>query len=238
MKTEEQRLKYNAYMKEWLRKKRGTKPGALPGRPRSTDGSLWEMVDKKEPDDCWEWKGYVNNGYGRVQISGRAYYAHRVIFDLANPGVITRSSPRFKRDFGFLMHLCDNRLCCNPAHLKVSTILENNQDCNQKGRRNLPTGERHYRAVFSNKEIEEIFDLVKQGFSARLIAEKLNKNRDSIKSLLYRNKVDKLTRVTTSDEDIAKIVQMRQDGCTQKTIAETMQMNLSTVKSILQRRGV
>lgn len=230
------------HSKEYLARKARIAAGTVgtePGRPRNTPERLWEQVNKRGPDECWEWTGYVGeNGYGRTQINGRAYYAHRVIFNLANPGVIDISAPIKRTGTGFLMHSCDNRLCCNPSHLKPATIKENNNDCQKKGRRNLPTGENHHRAVFSNKEIEEIFDLVKQGFSTRLIAEKLNKNRDAIKSLLYRNKVDKLTRVTTSDDDIAKIVQMRQDGCTQKTIAETMQMNLSTVKSILQRRGV
>ena len=33
MKTEEQRLKYNAYMREYMRKKRESRPGAKPGSP-------------------------------------------------------------------------------------------------------------------------------------------------------------------------------------------------------------
>ena len=147
MKTEEQRLKYNAYMREYMRKKRGSQPGAKPGSPSVYEGGMWQMVDKKGPDECWPWRGSTNTGYGRVQIAGRSYYAHRVIFDMVNPGVITRSSPIQRKGPGFLMHLCDNRICCNPAHLKVATIKENNQDCQEKGRRNLPPGERHHRAV-------------------------------------------------------------------------------------------
>jgi len=213
--------------------------GTVPGRPRNTPERLWQQVNKCGSDKCWEWTGYVGeNGYGRTQINGQSYYAHRVIFNLANPGVIDIKAPTKRTGFGFLMHSCDNRLCCNPAHLKPATIKDNNNDCQKKGRRNLITGENHHRAVFTNLEAAEIFDLTKQGLSARQIAEKLNKNRDSIKSLLYRNRVEKINRVTTSDDDIAKIVQMRQDKCTQKTIAEIMKMNLSTVKSILQRRGV
>lgn len=238
MKTEEQRLKYNAYMREYMRKKRGSQPGAKPGSPSVYEGGMWLMVDKRGPDECWPWKGTNNNGYGRVMIDGRSYYAHRVIFDLANPGVITRSSPIERKGPGFLMHLCDNRICCNPAHLKVATIKENNNDCQQKGRRNLRTGERHHRAVFSDQEAREILELAKQGYTTRRIAEKTGKNRFSIKSLLYRHKVEKIARVTTPEADIAKILQMRQDGHTQQSIATIMNMNLSTVKSICQRRGV
>lgn len=239
MRTEEQRLKHNAYMKEWLRKKRGTKLGAKPGRPASTPEVLWSKVDKREPNECWPWKGTIHeDGYGRTWINDRGYYAHRVIFNLANPGQIELASPTNKKAKGFLMHLCDNRICCNPAHLQVATIKENNDDCNQKGRRQLPRGEDHFRAVFTNEETAKILEMRKQGKTATQIADEFGKNRSSVKTLLYRNRENKEPRVTTTDEDIAKIVQMRQDGCTQKTIAETMQMNLSTVKSILQRRGV
>lgn len=237
--TEEQRLKYNAYMREYMRKKRGTVENATPGIVPNTPDVLWRKVDKKGPNECWNWLGYVGEtGYGRVQINGWSYYAHRVIYNLVHPGVIELNSPRDKKASGFLMHSCDNPLCCNPAHLTPATLKENNDDCLAKNRRIMPRGEDHHRAVFSNKETTEILSLAKEGMTARQISEKLNKKRDSIKSLLYRHKVDKLTRVTTSDEQIEKIVQMRQDGCTQKTIADTMQMNLSTVKSILQRRGV
>ena len=237
MKTEEQRLKYNAYMREYMRKKRGSQPGAKPGSPSVYEGGMWQMVDKKGPDECWPWRGSTNTGYGRVMIDGRSYYAHRVIFDMVNPGVITRSSPISKKQSGFLMHTCDNRICCNPAHLKVATIKENNNDCQQKGRRNLRTGERHHRAVFSDQEAREILELAKQGYTTRRIAEQTGKNRSSVKSLLYRHKVEKIARVTTPEADIAKILQMRQDGHTQQSIATIMNMNLSTVKSICQRRG-
>jgi DNA-binding CsgD family transcriptional regulator len=230
------------HRKEYLARKARIAAGTVgtePGRPRNTPERLWEQVNKRGPDECWEWQGYVGeNGYGRVQIEGQSYYAHRVIFNLANPGVINISAPVLRTGTGFLMHSCDNRLCCNPAHLEPTTIAENNQDCQQKGRRNLRTGERHHRAVFSDREAQEILELAKQGFTTRQIAEKLNKNRDSIKSLLYRHRVEKIKRVTVPEEKIAKILQMRQDGHTQQSIATIMNMNLSTVKSICQRRGV
>lgn len=210
--------------------------GSKPGRPRNTPERLWQQVDKRSPDECWNWTGYLNNGgYGRTQIDGKSYYAHRVIFNLVNPGMIELSSPRNKQDSGFLMHSCDNPRCCNPNHLKVATIKENNNDCQAKGRRNLPTGENHHRSVFSNKEVEEIFALAKQGHSTRQIAELTGKNRNSIKGLFYRNRIDPQPRAVTTDEEIATILEMRLAGSTAKHIADTMNKNLSTVKSVLQR---
>ena len=188
-KTEEQRLKYNAYMKEWLRKKRGTKEGATPGRPQNTPDELWKKVNKRGENECWEWMGYVSeSGYGRTQINDKPYYAHRVIFNLVNPGVIELNSPRNKKGVGFLMHFCDNRLCCNPTHLKVATLQENNKDCLGKGRRVLPKGEDHHRSVFTNEEIKQILEMRQLGKTAKHIAQAMNKKHSTVKSLLYRNR--------------------------------------------------
>jgi|TARA_R110000868_G_scaffold219514_1_gene470588 hypothetical protein len=188
-KTEEQRLKYNAYMKEWLRKKRGTKQGATPGRPKNTFDELWKKVDKRGENECWEWTGYISeSGYGRTQINDKSYYAHRVIFDLVYPNVIKLNSPKNKKESGFLMHSCDNRLCCNPAHLKVATLRENNEDCWEKGRRVMPKGGEHHRSVFTNEEIKQVLEMHQLGQTAKHIAQTMNKKRSTVKSLLYRNK--------------------------------------------------
>ena len=159
------------------------------GRPENTPEVLWSKVDKREPHECWPWKGMITKtGYGRTWINDKGYYAHRVIFNLANPGQIELASPTNRKAKGFLMHLCDNRVCCNPVHLQVATIKENNNDCQEKGRRNLPKGENHHRAVFTNDEIEKILKLRQSGSTATQIAIAMNKNRSTIKSLLYRNR--------------------------------------------------
>jgi len=180
------------HRKEYLAKKARIAAGTVglkPGRPQNTEEVLWSKVDKRGPDECWPWKGTLHDdGYGRTWINDRGYYAHRVIFNLANPGQIELASPTNRKAKGFLMHLCDNRVCCNPAHLQVATIKENNNDCQEKGRRNLPKGENHHRAVFTNDEIEKILKLRQSGSTATQIAIAMNKNRSTIKSLLYRNR--------------------------------------------------
>ena len=189
-KTEEQRLKYNAYMRDWLRKKRGTIDCLNPGRPANTPEVLWSKVDIREPNECWPWKGTATkSGYGRTWINDVGYYAHRVIFNLANPGQIELKAPTNRLAKGFLMHLCDNRICCNPAHLRVADIKTNNEDCVKKGRRKLPMGENHHKSVFTNDEIQQVLSMRKLGKSARQIAETMNKKRATIESLLRRNRL-------------------------------------------------
>jgi len=69
-------------------------------------------------DGCWPWAGRLSsNGYGLMgNGSGRALYAHRVVYErLVGPipsGLC-------------LDHLCRNPPCVNPAHLEPVTIAEN-----------------------------------------------------------------------------------------------------------------
>lgn len=67
---------------------------------------------------CWEWRGAVDNGYGRMQVNGRTGYAHRVAYECA-VGPIP--------DGLEIDHLCRNPACCNPDHLDAVTPATNNR---------------------------------------------------------------------------------------------------------------
>jgi hypothetical protein len=138
MSYEDFKAKHAEYMRKYKRRKRGLPEDAVlhPGKPANTPEVLWSKVDVRGADECWPWKGLRNGegGYGRVQIESRSYYAHRVIFNLANPGKIELSAPSDRNGFGFLLHSCDNPICCNPGHLRIGTHAENMQDKIDKGR--------------------------------------------------------------------------------------------------------
>jgi hypothetical protein len=180
------------HRKEYLARKAKIAAGTVgkkAGRPENTPEELWKKVEKREPEQCWSWLGYVSeSGYGRTQIGDKSYYAHRVIFNLANPGLIELNSPKNKKERGFLMHLCDNRLCCNPAHLRVADLKENNEDCIKKGRKIMPKGQDHFRSVFTNEEINQALQMKRSGLTAKQIALAMQKKYATIKSLLYRNR--------------------------------------------------
>lgn len=77
-------------------------------------------VRKSHEDLCWNWLGWKNEkGYGRLRYKGKIYYAHRVAYSISNNKVFSPDE--------VVMHLCNNPMCCNPRHLKIGTILENNQ---------------------------------------------------------------------------------------------------------------
>lgn len=90
---------------------------------------FWAKVKiSSEPDDCWEWTGGINpNGYGRIGSHkyGEQYSTHRLAYKLTH-GEIT--------DGLFVLHSCDNRKCCNPAHLFLGTHKDNVADMINKGR--------------------------------------------------------------------------------------------------------
>ena len=83
-------------------------------------------VDKRGPDDCWEWIGLRGDrGHGRINFDHVVHQAHRVAWELANgpipPSLVVR-------------HKCDFAPCCNPAHLELGTRADNNRDRHISGR--------------------------------------------------------------------------------------------------------
>lgn len=97
---------------------------------QDVQGRFWKKVLKSE--NCWIWSGGNNGTYGTIQIYGRAYYAHRVSFEL-NGNVIEENK--------VIMHSCDNPLCVNPNHLFMGSQLDNMRDKMNKGRYKVTAGD-------------------------------------------------------------------------------------------------
>jgi hypothetical protein len=183
--TEEQRLKRNSYMRDWLRKKRGTKNGANPGRPANTPDVLWSKVDVKGPDECWPWIGFVStSGYGRTWINDKGYYAHRVIYSIVYPGTIELTAPKSSDISGFLLHKCDNRVCCNPNHLFVGNHTDNMRDRSKKGRAPDYSGGKGPRCKLTMEQAKQIRQKRAEGIPAKVLSKEYKISLSSMKSLL------------------------------------------------------
>ena len=65
-------------------------------------------------NDCWTWRGHREKGYGRFYADGKMWQAHRYGFLMAHGGVGQE-----------LDHICRNRACVRPSHLREVTRREN-----------------------------------------------------------------------------------------------------------------
>lgn len=89
-------------------------------RTRPISERFWKKVDKKGPDDCWEWKGSKSSsGYGHIIFEGKTTDAHRVSYILTH-GEIPENL--------LVLHNCNNKTCVNPRHLRSGTQSENMHD--------------------------------------------------------------------------------------------------------------
>lgn len=117
-------------------------------REPTLEKRFWDKVDRRGPDDCWEWQASVRGfGYGQFWLSGTHVAAHRVAYELEvgeiPAGLVVR-------------HRCDNPKCCNPAHLELGTHKQNSADMVERGRQNSPVGERHGSCKLTEQQVLEI----------------------------------------------------------------------------------
>jgi hypothetical protein len=91
---------------------------------RTVEERFWEKVDRDGPfpsdpslGRCWIWIATpTQHGYGRFNIEGRRFLAHRLAFQLIKKETIEGLE---------LDHICHRRSCVNPEHLRIATHADN-----------------------------------------------------------------------------------------------------------------
>lgn len=143
----------------------------------SFEETFWSYVDKSNgPDACWHWTRCLNSaGYGCAYNGKRTISASRLawIYTHGDPGEL------------HVLHHCDNRLCCNPAHLWAGTNSDNVADKVKKGRVPPMAGSKNPRAKLREDDVPEILRLYREsGLSQSKIAKMFGVNQQSISNVV------------------------------------------------------
>jgi hypothetical protein len=138
----------------------------------SINKRFWSKVDKKESDECWNWKGCTKpKGYGKIVNGKEKFSAHRFSWMIHNgdPGNL------------WILHKCDNPSCVNPNHLFLGTPIENTQDMISKNRK--PLGEKHNSSKLTN---QDIYDIRKSNLTQTKLAEIYGVDQTQISNIKNR----------------------------------------------------
>ncbi len=79
----------------------------------------------RTPTGCLEWQGSKAKRYGSTTYKGKYCAIHRKVWMLTQGAI---------PDGLFVLHKCDNPICCNPEHLFLGTQTDNMRDMAAKGR--------------------------------------------------------------------------------------------------------
>ncbi len=145
---------------------------------------FWSKVDKSGGDTaCWPWMMSVDkDGYGQYRLHGRRgrnLKAHRIAYQIANGSI----DPEL-----FVLHSCDNPPCCNPAHLRQGTHIENMSDMSLRGRSKKTgyPGTKNVKCVLTEHEVLVIFNRVTSGENPRLLGIEFGVARTTIEAIKLR----------------------------------------------------
>ena len=146
---------------------------------------FWEKIERKGPEECWPWTGYVT-------VKGRPLTSHRytVMYAPRKAWILTHGEIRTRE---CVNHRCDNALCCNPAHLYLGTRIDNMIDRFGK----IPPGERKPYGRKHAMTIQQVDELVKErarGVSIVELAKRLKVHTQTIRRRLKERA--KLSAVT------------------------------------------
>lgn len=140
---------------------------------KTQEERFWAKVDRRGPDECWNWTAAVNDsGYGVMrpagQHSGPSLRAHRYSAELAGMDI----------DGSHVLHSCDNRRCVNPAHLRPGDDAENMRDAKERHR--IPRGSERPEARLTEPQVRRIKQLLAHGYKHKDIAAQYGVNRATI----------------------------------------------------------
>lgn len=127
---------------------------------------FWSLVEKRGADECWPFSLVSPKcRYGAFSFDGQRWQAHRLAWFLTH-GPIEK----------WILHHCDNSVCCNPAHLYQGDHSDNTRDMIERGRCRYPK--------LNREMVMQIRADFLLGMSRKDIARKLNLNKETVANLI------------------------------------------------------
>lgn len=150
-------------------------------REKSIEERFWARVGRRNDDECWPWLLTPGRmGYGRFKPTPKDQLsAHRTAWELTH-GPIPSGL--------WVLHRCDNRRCCNPAHLFLGTPRDNTRDMMAKGR-NVPppvrSGATANGAKLSEAEVLATLERLARGERGAAIANALAVSQSAVSAIKH-----------------------------------------------------
>lgn len=114
-------------------------------------------------DECWPHAGARKpKGYVMVHLRDGQTGAHRLAWYLQHG--------EWPSDGLVVRHKCDNPPCCNPAHLELGTVADNNRDRDERGRHAGLRGEALTQARLTEAQVHAIRARLAVGESRQILA--------------------------------------------------------------------
>lgn len=125
---------------------------------------------RRAENGCLLWTGAVGtHGYGNFWTGTQDILAHRFAWEQVNGEI-----PSTGKRGNVVLHTCDNKLCCDPKHLRIGSHADNHLDCRMKSR-----GVQYVRKL-CNAEVRQLFALLASGKTQQHIATILNVHQTTV----------------------------------------------------------
>jgi hypothetical protein len=152
------------------------------------------------PDVCWPFSGTLVNGYGTIWsggAGGKMLKAHRVAWETSVGPLPSDTSVGARGTL--VLHRCDNRVCCNPAHLFLGTQLDNMRDMEAKGRTAKRAGSANGNAKLLEADVLRIRERCGKGETRTAVAADYGMTSEAI-GLIASGKTWKHLRNVVTDQ--------------------------------------
>lgn len=115
---------------------------------------ILHRVQIKQGSSCWWWNSFKSrDGYGACSgTRGHNLYKTKVAHRLSYIAFVGGISSGL-----VVRHMCHNKACVRPCHLKVGTKKQNSQDSVEAG--HIRNGVNHPKSIFTEDEVRQIRSL-------------------------------------------------------------------------------